>query len=269
MICSSATALQQLGPAGVRSSVMADLIDDLHLSPRLPQWKPVNDKDIDAPIYRIWSQNDAVSVTVTPERIYMTKGIREFPIQEGLPAAALHTAIQTAQEIVAPALTLPSEKEEDEYFADDPTATCADLDSALAEAPQQAMSEEDAELIEEVTTPEPEAALSALEAELKVEDDVKKTFTEAANVAARKDTKLTQLEYADPPVTLYVQPVKDHMNWYIADRIKSLQGRVLTIMDASPIADREQREAVKSLIKKEFRRELNNFVDTKKRVSEE
>jgi len=44
-------------------------------------------------------------------------------------------------------------------------------------------------------------------------------------------------------------------------RLKSLQGRVLTIVDASPIADKAQRDAVKTLLNKEFRREMNRVSD--------
>jgi hypothetical protein len=58
------------------------------------------------------------------------------------------------------------------------------------------------------------------------------------------------------------QPSRDSASeaWLMA-RLKSLQGRVLTILDASPIADKAQRDAVKTLLNKEFRREMNRVSD--------
>lgn len=44
----------------------------------------------------------------------------------------------------------------------------------------------------------------------------------------------------------------------ILGHIKSLQGRVLTVIDASA-ADKQQREAIKTLMKKEFRREMDKM----------
>jgi len=55
---------------------------------------------------------------------------------------------------------------------------------------------------------------------------------------------------------------------WLMGRLKSLQGRVLTILDASPIADKAQRDAVKSLLNKEFRREMNKVSDGGWRVGD-
>jgi hypothetical protein len=52
------------------------------------------------------------------------------------------------------------------------------------------------------------------------------------------------------------------------ESLKSLQGRVLGIVDAS-FSDKEQRAAVKTLINKEFRREMDKFGGTNGVVSDE
>lgn len=46
---------------------------------------------------------------------------------------------------------------------------------------------------------------------------------------------------------------------HVTKRLKSLQGRVLTIVEAS-LSDKSQREAVKTLVNKEFRREIEKAI---------
>src|SRR5271168_1143934 len=84
-----------------------NLIDIVHSSPRLTQWSKVSEG------YRIWSIDEVLSVTVTPDRIYTTKGNRNNDLQTGLPAQTLYNSIQTAQAIVQ---AHGSTEDEDDYF---------------------------------------------------------------------------------------------------------------------------------------------------------
>jgi hypothetical protein len=52
----------------------------------------------------------------------------------------------------------------------------------------------------------------------------------------------------------------------LVGRLKSLQGRILTIMDAA-FADPAQREAIKTLINKEFRRDIGKVMGKAEAVS--
>ena len=67
--------------------------------------------------------------------------------------------------------------------------------------------------------------------------------------------KVTEMLASAPPRTLYGMG-KD----LVVARLKSLQGRMLTIVDAS-FQDHEQRKAVKTLVSKEFRLEIGRVSD--------
>lgn len=75
------------------------------------------------------------------------------------------------------------------------------------------------------------------------------------NKAAAQETVQVQQEYEkdDPKKcapSMYENEILRH--------VKSLQGRILTIIDAS-LSDKQQREAVKTLANKEFRREMEKI----------
>lgn len=251
-----ATALQLIehGKTTPGEAALRDLVNDLHRAPRLTQWIETDDPVVTG--YRIFADDDSVSVTVQENRIYMTKGIRVFELQEGLPAATLFKAIETAQTLVAPAVTTPamSEEEQAEFFKGEGNG--ADIDAALAESedsqvgfnphPKQTEAqEEDAELIEEVLN----------EDQTKVEGEpiitVSQAFIEDLTETKEK-SKAFKREVGEMAA----------LGRGMGSRLKSLQGRILTIVDASPIADKTQRDAVKSLINKEFRRELSHAMPT-------
>jgi hypothetical protein len=280
------------------------LVDILHNSPRLDQWAKI------AEGYRIWSTDEALSVTVTPEKIYTTKGNRVDDVQDGLPAQALYNAIQTAQAIVK---TNGVSEDEDEWFepGDESFSDGAALDAALAETHSEPLVEDDAELIEDVCqetiSPTPDAVNVPDDEPKMTPDDYfeqdspsdeqdenasgylvtanrKNTVTDGVicsycgnlNQSAYKGTcpkcprvpsgeGAKQAALVQDSLTVPkkdVAPGRDNASeaWLMA-RLKSLQGRVLTILDASPIADKAQRDAVKSLLNKEFRREMNRVSD--------
>jgi hypothetical protein len=262
------------------------LIDTIHNSPRLTQWAKT------AEGYRIWSTDEALSVTVTPEKIYTTKGNRIDPVQDGLPAQTLYNAIQTAQAIVN---TSSADEEEDEWFEEDEDFSGgAGLDAALAETHSEPLVEDDAELIEDVCletiSPTPDTSIS-MDTEpydperVYSQEVIPESFTAQANRknaatdgvicsycgnlnrAAYKGTcpkcpKQTAAEVAATKEPKKASKPESAISeaWLMA-RLKSLQGRVLTILDASPIADKAQRDAVKTLLNKEFRREMNKVSD--------
>ena len=77
-----------------------------------------------------------------------------------------------------------------------------------------------------------------------------------------KQTKEFASMIASLPEPVPPKPGRDSASEaWLMGRLKSLQGRILTIVDASPIADKAQRDAVKSLLNKEFRREMNKVSD--------
>ena len=59
-----------------------------------------------------------------------------------------------------------------------------------------------------------------------------------------------------PDTTLKTEQEKEAQQKGSLQFLKSVEGRVLTIMEAA-FSDKDQREAIKTLIKKEFRREMN------------
>lgn len=254
------------------------LVDTLHLSPRLTQWAKV------AEGYRIWSTDEALSVTVTPEKIYTTKGIRVSDLQSGLPAQTLYNNINSAQAIVQ---ANGHENEDEDYFAAGVEFDeGASLDAALEETHAAPLAEDDAELIEDVTAEE------ALNADQKVEDGpspvltVSQKFIEdlATQPAVTHTEKINSKNAStDGVICTYCgnlnkqayrgncpqcpkaekpEAAKQELAEAAAigrgavSRFKSLQGRILTIIDAS-FSDKEQRAAVKQMINKEFRREIS------------
>ena len=260
--------------------VDGSLVDTLHGSPRLTQWSKV------AEGYRIWSTDESMSVTVTPEKIYTTKGIRASDLQNGLPAQTLFNTIQTAQAIVQ---TNGSLHEDEDYFATGVEFdNGASLDAALEETHAAPLAEDDAELIEDVT------AEQALDAEQKREDGPSPVLTVSQKFIEDLATTpaVTHTEKINPknattdgvictycgnlnkqayrgncpqcPKAEKPEAAKKELAEAAAigrgavARFKSLQGRILTIIDGT-FSDKTQREAVKSLINKEFRREISKI----------
>jgi hypothetical protein len=252
------------------SEAMAGLIDVLHLSPRLPQWALVDGGGA----YRIWTANDAASVTVTSNEVYLTKGSRRFNLQKGLPASTLYEAIQTAQAIVQPRQPSDmSEEEQAEFFAPDPSAATPDLDAALAD-PEDALEIAVAEGADQLV-PDPEEHYSERANQKNTKTDGvicqycgnlnKQTYRGPCPQCPGKLSKQAVSENATATwAPMQVEIVKSQSGKgmisesYATKRVKSLQGRVLTIVDAC-FSDKTQRENVKTLINKEFRREIGKL----------
>ena len=112
------------------------------------------------------------------------------------------------------------------------------------------------------SAPKPKSRLDrALDSALETVEDKQREETsvpsgpsllQAEDKAARR---VTDMLASTPPRTMYGMG-KD----LIVARLKSLQGRILTIVDAS-FQDPEQRKAVKTLVSKEFRLEMTRVSD--------
>ena len=256
--------------------VAGGLIDAIHGSPRLTQWVKV------AEGYRIFTPDEVVSVTVTPERIYTTKGLRVDDLQAGLPAQTLYSAIQTAQHIVQTNGSM--ETDEDFFEAGEDFSDGAGLDAALEDTHSAPLAEDDAELIDDVVSnPEPEEESLSIDPEpydperLYSQEVVAQpdSFTTQANrknactdgVICTYCGNLNKQAYRGPCPQCPKQAASEKAvppesgkgmvsESFVTGRFKSLQGRILTIIDGS-FSDKTQREAVKTLVNKEFRREIS------------
>jgi hypothetical protein len=221
-------------------SEAGSIMDALYRAPRLSVWQVV--PDVVPTAYRLWTMDDLMYVYVTSETIQVVKGIRSFPVTKGLQAASLHASIQTAQSILGKNKAVPSssdEEEDAEYFTSDPATNGSVIDSAF----------------EQMDTPsddpfgrkKPEDSLNLgteLDAQLDADEDIQKVAPEPT---------VPQSDPAPRPRAWDKRTVPE--SWFVG-RLKSLQGRVLNIMEAS-FSDKTQRDAVKTLVNKEFRREMS------------
>lgn len=263
-IALTAETAQNNGGIITQTDVQA-LMDSLYLAPRLKQWHHVVGGVYDE--YRLYTTNDAIYVSVTESRIWITKGIREFDIVSGAPATALYKALETAQSIVQPANPKPMTEEEQEEFFSSDDANGADIDSALADAPTYEPVVEDPEMDDEGLIGEVHEAT----APSFVEEETKRYSGQINQKNAKIDGvicgycgNLNKQTYRGPcPQCPKHQDIEKAVNKTAVQMasntisyLKSLQGRVLTIMDGA-FADKVQREAVKTLINKEFRRSMN------------
>lgn len=237
-----------------------NLKEQLFLSPRLTQWHKHDNG------YRIYNSDQTAYVHVNEAEAVVSNRKKSDDIIRGLPAATLFQAIQDAQAIVQSAV---DDTPDEEFFDEEETFhPSAGLDEALADTHVEPLSEDDADLIHDVTAEE------ALDEAQRQEDGPAPIVTVSQqfidDISAKKHTEktasLVEAE-VDRVKEEYPELKKFHdslSSWQEATKVakrqavvslKSLQGRILTIMDAS-IGDKEQRAAVKTLINKEFRREI-------------
>jgi hypothetical protein len=256
------------------------LVDSLYLSPRLPQW---NYSDF-ANGYAQWRLylNDDVTYVIVDNKpkassITIVKGIRNYVmVKDDLVAATLFNSITAAQGLVAAISDKPmTEEEQAEYFAPDPDADCADIDSALADSDEQKSKDlfdgnpyleqtrDDKELMEEALNedqyreddPAPIVTVSQ-----KLIDDVSEGYEDKTTRRVAAEVGRVKEEY--PEMKDAKGSGWDEVGTMAAlgrgtiPRLKSLQGRILNIVEAS-LSDKEQRNAVKTLVNKEFRQEMN------------
>jgi hypothetical protein len=186
----------------------------------------------------------------------------------------------------------------DEYFqpGDAPYLRGADLDAALEETHANPLVEDDAELIQDIAAeealnrdqqqedgPAPIVTVNQKFIEsisengeihtpvgfLKAETFTEKTNRKNASTDGvqcelcgnlNRDAYRGKCPQCPKMMSVRQQPEKDGivLNTAFISNLKSLQGRILTIVDGS-FADKTQREAVKTLINKEFRREMGKI----------
>ena len=271
------------------SAAFEKLRDQLFLSPRLTQWQFNAEK----PNRGFWLKPKDLTLTVTvrEDKVILSCPDSDNPrypfnydVVTGLPAATLFKSIQDAQAIVQSHIS--STEDGEDFFkpdSEEPYFESAGLDAALEETHSEPLAEDDAELIEEVT------AEQALDADQRQENGLEpivtvsqmfinditenkpESFTEKTN---RKNatTDGVECEWCGnfnrdaykgtcpkcPKQTKEMPAVLEHPTPKSKDavvRFKSLQGRILTIIDGT-FSDKTQREAVKQMINKEFRREI-------------
>jgi hypothetical protein len=272
-----------------------NLVAILHGTVRMSEWEYL---DRDNAFVFFSDKNKKLSIRVTPELVEVRKGIRNFPIGNGKDASTLFSNLKHVKAVIAKAQAehqagessvnaLLSEALDDLTNGND-AVTADDLheDIHIPNAPalvdpievtleseevagalENQMEREDDPLIRtKEALEEPETELGeALFGSDDPEDDV---FSE---VLGGKPQTIRELVAAKPKVSIrlhkdvteedgkkMVDSIASHLSGPIIGSLKSLQGRVLGIVDAS-FADKTQREAVKTLINKEFRREMDKF----------
>jgi hypothetical protein len=268
------------------------LKDQLFLSPRLTQWITIPGGV--GSEFRIYSAVKTLGagktyISVYKDRVFLTKDVnKEYEII-GDPnlAETLWDSIQNAQAIIQPVEPKPfTETEQEEFFdtrGDADYQSGAELDAALEETHADPMIEEDAQLIEEVVadTEDPLGKIDRLIAadgasgQIAVDDEVPyaiqnqlhdakiKNHVGKINKSAASEAEDIKEEYKDrAPQKSKASQEELAQSALIGrsalSRLKSLQGRVLNIVEAS-FSDKQQREAVKTLVNKEFRREMNKL----------
>lgn len=265
-----------------QADALDKLKDQICLSPRLTQWAYVAGSVTEGSEYRIHNISNDKFLSVYKDKVVLTTDSNSEEISiitDATLAATLFKSIETAQQVVQP--RRGSEVSDEAFFA--PTSDYyegAGLDAALEETHSDALVEEDAELMEEIVAGEqsetgerywhdPEygsVPKDASSGQIAVEDeddedheeteDVEpepKKYSGKMNKSAASDAYQVKQEYID------VDPVKDCPRMetsLVVNRLKSLQGRLLNIVEAS-FSDKEQRAAVKTLINKEFRQEIS------------
>jgi hypothetical protein len=257
------------------------LLDALFLSPRLTQWEKTTYTNGYAQ-WIIYAKDDSVFVVVSNNirmekegefEISLHKGKRDWDVTKGLPAQSLWQALEQAQPIVQVADAEPmTDAEQESYFHeedDDDYYAGATLDAALVDTPEKTTldddDDEDAALIGDVTGADdalnadqhdldgPDPVVTVTQAfidDISAPDPNAKKHTNRTAGLVEAEVERVKQEYPELNASPVPLGTRSEMT-----RIKSLQGRILTVMDAA-IADKDQRAAVKTLINKEFRHTL-------------
>lgn len=250
--------------------------------------------------------NKKLALWLTTTSVEVRKGIRKFPIGNGKDAARLFTNIQHAQAVIAKSVAEQDKQVtafmeafdiDAELAGDDVvSANSEKVDIKIKSAPSSVtpaetsvesetvaalLADEDKEdVLSKIASVE--TTLKELQAEVDEDDptesDIFADVLGCSEAKAANDAKVygdagTSVVDAFVPEEAQQDTRKTHISLVVAgytaqNALKSLQGRVLGIVDAS-FSDKEQRAAVKTLINKEFRRELNKFGGTNGVVSDE
>lgn len=245
---------------GVPDALEQHLKDQLFLSPRLKEWKKItggfSTANTAGAEFRIYNIQQNVFVSVYRNRVELERaGDTYTVISDSLLAETLFTNIENAQFLVQ----APSNYETDpESFFEEADEDCYEgvgLDSALEESVASTSQsvgpvlEEDAELIEEVVA-ETEIAIPTTMDDMHLTDNIQ---TQLHDAKMKHEAKFNKSAAAEA-----TQVKAEYRDAGTVNRLKSLQGRVLNIVEAA-FSDKQQREAVKTLINKEFRRDMNKI----------
>jgi hypothetical protein len=220
------------------------IMDTLYSSVRLREWQP--SASLQEPSFEIWNKKGSIRVSVTQKAIEIATGmsmqekdgIRKHRVADGLDATALFNSIVHAQELIRTATgSSDADQPDDEFFKPlSEKERAAQLDAVLAEDGGDPTLPEDGGFI---------AKLEKIDADAKAQEAQYTIAVDAEGHVKPAPEKAGIKRYAP---SMNENAVQRHL--------KSLQGRVLTIVDAT-LADKQQREAVKTLVNKEFRRELD------------
>lgn len=200
------------------------LMDALYGAVRLEAW---TNTTVNTPAVQAFSLPvSTVSIVVTDFTVELWKGMRRFPIADKLEASALFKALEQAQAIITP-LGCNLEIPDEEFFT--PPDPGQAVDDILRESDEEA-------------------------------EGVQAHFNKMASAEAEEVSEKYDPAKAPKKAAPDDSMVMAALGRGSASRLKSLQGRVLGIMDAA-FADKDQRQAVKTLINKEFRRDLDRLND--------
>jgi len=285
-----------------KKQAVNNLVATLFNTVRMSEWE-FDDEEV---AFK-FSLNKKLALWLSPLSVEIRKGIRVFPIGNGKDAERLYNNIKHAQAVIAKsvaeqdkqvtafceafdidaelagaddAVSADSEKVDIKIKPAPPSVEPAET-SAESETVAALLADEDKEeLLSHIASAE--GAIKSLEKELQAElaeenEDPTEgdLFADALKETRPQDSSVTALfaeeepkgslpqGWGAPPLNFRRQDINRQR-----ESLKSLQGRVLGIVDAA-FSDKEQRAAVKTLINKEFRREIDKADSGNKGVSDE
>lgn len=247
----------------LKKQAVNNLVATLFNTVRMAEWEFLDPDSA----YR-FPLNKKLALWLTPTSVEVRKGIRVFPIGKGKDAERLFNNIRHAQAVIAKAVAEQNQRV---------SAFCEafDIDAELAASECTVSADQTRVDIDIDSTPVIDPAETSLESE-----------TAAALLAAVGDKEelsgIADAEIAVKNLQINIEEedlftealrgqsefLRNTRTYSFTDALKSLQGRILGIVDAS-FSDKEQRSAVKTLINKEFRREIDKTDSGNKGVSDE
>jgi hypothetical protein len=272
-----------------KKQAVNNLVATLFNTVRMSEWE-FDDEEV---AYK-FPLNKKLALWLSPISVEVRKGIRIFPIGNGKDAERLFTNIKHAQAVIAKSVAEQDKQVTAFMEAFDIDAELAGADDAVsadsekvdikikpapalvAPAETSAESETVAALLadedkEDVLSKiaSVETTLKELQAEVDEDDPTESDiFADVLSASEAKNANDAKV-YGDAGTSVVDAFTEDDPQVSVRDAVqvvrignvaafKSLQGRILGIVDAT-FADKTQREAVKTLVNKEFRREMDKF----------
>ena len=273
-----------------KKQAVNNLVATLFNTVRMSDWE-FDDEEV---AYK-FPLNKKLALWLSPLSVEIRKGIRVFPIGNGKDAERLYNNIKHAQAVIAKSVAEQDKQvtafmeafDIDAELADDgvvsansekvdikiksaPASVAPAETSEESEAVAALLADEDKEdVLSEIASVE--TTLKELQAEVDEDDptesDIFADVLSASGAKNANDAKVygvvpgvpTLWQTAAEGVIFLGESVYDgssRIEGKTIAALKSLQGRVLGIVEAA-FADKTQREAVKTLINKEFRREMD------------